>query len=102
MLGVSKGHPNHWGKEWFGHNQPILLHFEGCNFEMGGNFHWISPSMHICRTRSSFLQIVLEGANKQTNVYGFENHQTSTRRKNGCILWTHIETSKLLESQNRW
>ncbi len=69
-MGALKGHPSQWGKEWPRQNQPILLHFEGCNFGMGGEFHAIS----ICQIGGRFLQMVLEGANKWIGVYGFESH----------------------------
>jgi hypothetical protein len=68
---------------------------------MKGKFHAISPQMYICRTKGNFLQMVLEGANRWIDVYGFESHQTTTRQKSGGILWTYIEIGKLLESYSR-
>jgi len=43
------------GKKWTGHNQFILLHLEGCNPGMGGEFHAISPQLHICHIGGSFV-----------------------------------------------
>lgn len=58
-----------------------------CNFTLDAHLPNGGPS-----TNSS------EGLNKQTNVYGFENHQTNIRWKSGGILWTYIKIGKLFES----
>jgi hypothetical protein len=63
-LGALKAIQANGERNDLGHNQPILLHFEGCSFGMGGKFHAISPQMHICQIGGRFLQMVLEGANK--------------------------------------
>jgi hypothetical protein len=76
-----RNNPNQWGKEWSQHNEPLLFHLEGCNFRMREEFHAISPRMHICQTRGSLLQTLLESANIWTCLYVFESHQQAMDKK---------------------
>ncbi len=74
----------------------VLFYPLWCNIEVGQKIYAKFTLLQIWKVKSSILQTLLKGIDKQTNAHSFVNDKVRGRRKGWNTFWAYIEMSKLL------